>query len=278
VNIVSQQSLMNDALALWGQSADDLVQRQLAAALVSFLNRALTKAWRVFPWPDTVRLEQRFYRDAFVDGNIYSIGSEVYDPDTDAYYVAIVNNAASEPTGADWALVGEDFEKKFTTYDMGEVLGVFDANPLTKLKAKEWDYQKQGDYVYVFPGAGTSVWVRYQTLPPKLTSTLYDPAAGASEGQYVFHGENSYLVLAGIPSGPLAWDAALIYMQLQQIPAVLARHVAHAAYADLLRGDGADGSVWGPEVAAANDLLLDELETLVGAENQGRARLDVRVA
>lgn len=58
--------------------------------LLSFVNAAVRKAWRLWTWPESMNIEQRFFAPVFDYYTTYPLGAIVYDPVTNAYQQCIV--------------------------------------------------------------------------------------------------------------------------------------------------------------------------------------------
>jgi hypothetical protein len=70
----------------------------------TFTDRRLAVAWEAEPWPELMRLEQRWFRANYASGTAYTAGQEVYYPVTDKYYHALRATTGNAPDNvAYWA-------------------------------------------------------------------------------------------------------------------------------------------------------------------------------
>jgi hypothetical protein len=74
--------------------------------LLFLLQNAVAKAWRMFDWPATMTIEQRFFAPVFDYYTAYVKGTVIYDPVTQAYWQASADTLAGESPTRDpgvWA-------------------------------------------------------------------------------------------------------------------------------------------------------------------------------
>jgi hypothetical protein len=86
------RSVLDRARALCGDPLDVDPSTQLAAALQRFIHARLKRAWEPsggWWWPESMRVEQRFYHADYAAATLYGLGSFVYHPATQAYYQAL---------------------------------------------------------------------------------------------------------------------------------------------------------------------------------------------
>lgn len=98
------------------------------------VSRGLALIWDAFWWPELMRVERRQYRDSYDSATAYTAGDEVYDVQSDLYYVALrasTGQAPSSWSGGEWvtneaywgksarAYVANDYEST-TAYVVGD--------------------------------------------------------------------------------------------------------------------------------------------------------------
>ena len=96
----SHRSVLDRARALCGDPHDVDPSTQLAAALQRFIYARLKRAWEPsggWWWPDSMRVEERFYHADYAAGTAYTLGSFVYFPATQRYYQALVSTTGNAP-------------------------------------------------------------------------------------------------------------------------------------------------------------------------------------
>ena len=96
----SHRSVLDRARALCGDPLDVDPSTQLAAALQRFIYARLKRAWEPsggWWWPDSMRVEERFYHADYAAGTTYTLGSFVYFPATQRYYQALVSTTGNAP-------------------------------------------------------------------------------------------------------------------------------------------------------------------------------------
>ena len=94
------RSVLDRARALCGDPLDVDPSTQLAAALQRFIYARLKRAWEPsggWWWPETMRVEERFYHATYAAGTTYILGSTIYFPATRAYYQALVQTVGNAP-------------------------------------------------------------------------------------------------------------------------------------------------------------------------------------
>ena len=94
------RSVLDRARALCGDPLDVDPSTQLAAALQRFIYARLKRAWEPsggWWWPESMRVEERFYHADYAAGTPYTLGSFVYFPATQRYYQALVSTTGNAP-------------------------------------------------------------------------------------------------------------------------------------------------------------------------------------
>lgn len=94
------RSVLDRARALCGDPLDVDPSTQLAAVLQRFIYARLKRAWEPsggWWWPETMRVEQRFYHANYARNTQYNLGDFVYYPATQAYYQAIATTQYTPP-------------------------------------------------------------------------------------------------------------------------------------------------------------------------------------
>lgn len=68
-------------------------------AICEFINKAMRRVWNLYPWPESIRMEQRFFAPVFNQNTVYEPGAQIYDPLTQGYWTCILTtNPGYDPT------------------------------------------------------------------------------------------------------------------------------------------------------------------------------------
>lgn len=74
---IPYSSLERGLAAIAGIDSDNLLAHE-KVQFAEYINDATKFVWEHYPWPETVRVEKRYFRPPWVEGVNYEIGSEVY--------------------------------------------------------------------------------------------------------------------------------------------------------------------------------------------------------
>jgi hypothetical protein len=238
-----------------GLSPDwDSAPHDRAAAICQHINTQINNAWTLWPWPETMALEERAFRPAWDAALTYAAGTELFYGIDSNYYTALVNTSAGQaPTDATaWAPL--TITDKFIAQDapgqtpIDQVYGVFPTNPrVASPWTRRWNapslgYRPSEKGIDILGGAGATVWISFRIRPPEFTTNTHVDRA-YSAGEIVFwpgDGE-CYGALIDIPAS----INPSVETQWRKMPMleILHRYVTAGAYADcLLESDPTDRS------------------------------------
>ena len=91
------------------------------ASFAEFIGSRVRQGYEYYPWPETMKVEERQYRPDYASGTTYSNAasdvdsSQVYWPQEDKYYQALKSTAGNDPTdssgdvNAQWAEQGAPY-------------------------------------------------------------------------------------------------------------------------------------------------------------------------
>ena len=85
----------------------------------AFIARRAREAFQFHWWPETMRMEERFFRLLYASGTAYAVTNEIYYPATRSYYQALKTTTGNAPATltsgtyatntAYWSLIGEGY-------------------------------------------------------------------------------------------------------------------------------------------------------------------------
>lgn len=248
----------------YGRVRDDLVHRcgldpsvlqsGTKRRLASYLQHVTGRAWQDFPWPELCRVERRYFRALWNSGTTYALDAEVRGADG-LYYRSLQNantNHAVTQT-AWWTAVDADFVRSVDYAQAGEaalgdVLGVFAADPRTTADVARYGFYLGGDGVVVEPFEAASVWLKWQERAPLFSGEDYSSGASYTAGSVVFHGGDCWLAMTTLNNVTPGTNASWVR---QAVPEFMWRYAVDAGYAMYLRSENRfeDG---GAAQAAAN--------------------------
>lgn len=85
---IPYSSLERGLAAIAGIDSENLLAHE-KAQFAEYINDATKFVWEHYPWPETVRVEERYFRPLWVEGVNYEIGDEVFFKDK--YYRKFLN-------------------------------------------------------------------------------------------------------------------------------------------------------------------------------------------
>jgi len=100
-----------------GLDPDNLLDVE-KASFAEFIESRVRQGWEYYPWPETMKVEQRQFRPDYASGTTYTNAaadvdsSQVYWPQEDKYYQALKSTSGNAPTDSDgdvnsqWAQLG----------------------------------------------------------------------------------------------------------------------------------------------------------------------------
>ena len=180
------------------------------------------------------------------------------DPATETAYWTLIDSADFDyylpyaPTGA---------------YPLGEVIGVYNANPDQDSECSEYDWSVTNTGIQVRSCDATKVYVKYRLRPPTFNRTA--KTGSETLGDIIYDSASGECYQAQLDS-----SGNPVFVKLD-LPWVLSQFVTYAAFSDILIEDG-QYDKWGVMRRKAADELERAYVTVFG--QQGIAeRVDWRV-
>jgi hypothetical protein len=239
MNTVAFDTVWKNVLALLEKPSGTTLTEPRERQILVWFNQRVRRGWMYGQWPELMLSEQRAFRAHYRDTKSYLGGDEVYDPVTDAYYVALQASTGAALTDATkWQAVTDlDPYLLWAQEDLWPlwyVEWVSDNDPeryADRRKSREFLKTRKGLQVLgsVIP---TKVWVRHRARPNNVfTRTAFDPANPPSLGGIAYRDADGECYQAVIRNGANAWNKI-------DFPAFLQSYVELGVLADDLRADG----------------------------------------
>ena len=261
---VSYQSVIDQAAALAGFTSSTLTASP-KSLLRQFINRRLRGAWEHWWWPQLMRAELRYYRDAYDAGTTYASGDEVYYSTTGLYYAATGATTANAPTDTNYWSQVTDLDAYISLdqtgqTEIGTVRGVYKDDPETTDRPRRVLFRMAPSGIQVLgESVPVSVYVWFRDRVPVLLGTDYSATATYTVGQVAYYSSSTYdyegdwwECVSATNAGENPETAAAKWSR-REFPAWLRDCVAQRAYADWLRQDGQ------PEAAVIEDGIGKQL-------------------
>jgi len=175
----------------------------------------------------------------------YAVASEAYYPINDKYYKShTATSTGTLPTPTTWTEVPlfdayVAYEQSWETNKIGNVLGVYNANPYTAAASDNVNFSLSGNGIQVLNGPDR-IWVQHRKRVPDATYTAHDaaksdyavgdvvkyPASGADYELY----ECATASTTNTPGAHADWS-------LVEIPYIFKDYISTGAAADMLQLD-----------------------------------------
>jgi len=242
-----------------------------AAALTEYINEDLRLRWEKYEWPELCRLEERYFRADWAVGTAYAVGDEVWDGTMEEYYVCV-------KAGTGHAVTDGEYWEALTEFDryvgweqagetaLGDVMGVWEENPLTASAPGRLKFLLDADGVHVSASTST-VWIRHRLRPSVFTSTVWSASTTYAVGDLVYvaaAGECYVSIQGGSNKSP---SSNADYWTKVNFPYVLAPAVKLGAYAASLDEDGQSDKAKVMR-GLADDRMMDEFDKLSAQQEQ----------
>lgn len=255
---VSFHSVLREAAGLAGFTLGQLSATP-KTQFKTFISRRGQEAWEHAWWNQLMHAELRYYRDAYDAGTAYAEDDEVYYATDGKYYAALQSTTGHAPTDATyWEEITEldayiELEQAGLE-PIGTVRQLSEDNPLEVAVPRVTPFRLLGTRIQVLgEHVPDSIYVWFREPAPTWLGDDFDATATYAAGQIVYYEGDGvdyegdfWECLTATTAGqdpedtPASWERVAF-------PAWLRRPVAHAAYADWLRQDGA------PELARLAD-------------------------
>lgn len=257
--------------------ADDL------ATIFSFINEETEDLWKFWWWPELMRSEVRYYRDAYDNATAYVAGDEIYYSTSATYYTCILASTGNLPTDATYWTALTQLDAYIALNQAGQtqigtVRLVAWYNPLTTKSPGRLPFIL-GPNGISLPGctlpASAYVWFRLPSVD--YSGAAYDAEGTYTTGQVRYYASaedtagflgDYWTVVSATSAGenpettPAKWTR-LDYPEIFREPA------ARAAHYRFLVKDGATEAQIGIARGAATDAKLDLMGRYVGQQSQG---------
>lgn len=176
---VTFKSVFDQCGRVWlgdpGEVTYSLLQKQRMADAIS---HAVTVAYEHCDWKDFVQVEERPFRPVWNDTDTYAEGTEIYDSEADAYYIANVENTGKQPSenSTEWTEI-EDFDYyipwEMTGYwPIMACMGIYATDP-SMADAYSFSFKQDSRGIWVQDCERTKVWLSYRMQAPQYTMTPF---------------------------------------------------------------------------------------------------------
>lgn len=254
-------------------------QKALRAEL---LNDRVAWAWEYAFWQETMKVEQREYRETYSATANYSIRDEVYS--ASAYYTSLIdgnvgNTPATSPLA--WVAAGTDFVRHILFEQPDEEIihrvdcnaGVFDKDPRVYRDAGRMTHVRLLDDRLIVEDEEAPIqpWVRFQTTPPEFSWTEWAAGTAYAIGDLCYVASTGYTYKALLTSTGQNPVSATTYWEEVGFPHFLLNYVKHAVSSDLMQED--DGRYKERALAEAElERMSDVRMEAQGQQRQARFR------
>lgn len=248
---VSYRSVLERAVNLAGFSVDTLTSTP-KAQFNAKINARLGDYWQKAWFPETMRSELRYYRDAWT-AKVYVSGSEVYHASTAKYWINTSTAAATDLPGTSSKWTELTDLDAYISLDqanltpIGEVRGVYLDDPLTTDRPRRVPFIL-GENGIQIPGqdAPASLYVWYRIRVPDFRGADYAADVAYSLGVTRYYAnsatadfEGDFWTTVSATTASESPESTPDKWTRLEFPAWARECVAHGAYADWLRLDGA---------------------------------------
>lgn len=267
------------ALALSGTAAarvDGTDETQIRA----LIEGRLRMAWHHYWWPETMRVEERAYRDDYATGTTYAEGDEVYYPTNGKYYTALGATTGNAPTDATYWAELTDLSPPEVAFAqtgktaIGMVRSATTDDPLAAPRLRRLPFVLTATGVrIVWDTVPRTIYLWFQLRPPELSGATFSGAATYVPGDRVYFASGTgdyrgdfWVCLTATTAGESPLTTAAKWERVE-LPRFLLEAVAQGAAADMLRAGGKFEAGSFAE-ARAEDALVKEQDKLVGRQLQ----------
>lgn len=279
----SYRSTLDRAVGLAGFTVDNLTATPRAQFNTKIVGR-LKDGWEVAWWPELMRSQLRYYRDVWT-ATAFLSAAEVYHSGTGAYYRANLATTGADVPGVSskWTLI-TDIDA-YVSLDqtgltpIGEVRGVYLDDPQTTDEPRRIPFVLGQNGIQVTGGTvPKSVYVWFRIRMPDFRGADFSPTTTYAAGVTRYYSDSSSADFEGDFWTTVATTLANEHPQSTpakwtrlEFPLWLRDAVAHGAYADWLRLDGA-GDLAIAEDGVAQGKLSSEVIKLAGQGQILRSR------
>lgn len=232
--------------------------------------------WEHWWWPEIMASEQRYYRDAFDADTSYAIGDQVVY--SGSYYQASAATTGNLPTDTDYWAVLTDLDPYISLTQLGQsVIGTVrllsQDNPLQKRSPRRVPFVLGANGIQVIGQAISPLYVWFREPVPDFSGADWSAETAYASGTSIYYAsstsgyEGDYWVAQSATLAAQSPETDADLWTKTEFPLWLRETVAHGAYANWLRQDGA------PDLATlaeqqAQLLLYHEQDLLAGQQGQ----------
>lgn len=279
----SYRSVLDRAVGLAGFTVDNLTTTPRTQFNTKILAR-LKAAWELAWWGELMRSQLRYYRDAWT-AQIYLASSEVYHASTAKYWRNSSTAASTDVPGVSSKWVQITDIDPYISLDqtgltaIGEVRGVFTEDPMKYDDPRRQPYLLGSNGIQVMgENVPASVYVWFRIRMPDFRGADYSATTAYALGVTRYYADSTsatyegdfWSTVSATVAGENPQTTAAKWTKLD-FPMWLREAVAHGAYADWLRLDGASDLALA-EDGVAEGKLSSEVIKLAGQGQYLRTR------
>lgn len=274
------------ALALSGTASERVDAATDGVQIRALIAGRLRQAWQHYWWPETMREEERAYRDDYAAGTTYASGDEVYYPQTGAYYTALGATTGNAPTNAIYWAELTDLDPAEVGYAqtgktaIGQVRAAYAGPDQSGVRLRRLPFILTGTGVRLLGAAvPRTVDLWFQLRPPELRGDAW-----ATGSTYAI-GDRVYFASGGGDYRGDFWECAASTTAGQspsthpakwarvQLPRLLLEATAAGVAADMMRASGKFELAAQAEAMAERALYAEQgKQTALQGQEAGAAR------
>lgn len=253
----------------------------------SVIEGRLRQVWQHYWWPETMRIEERAYREDYAAATVYEEGDEVYYPTTGKYYVATGDLfSGTVPTDTGWWAELTDMDPPEIGYTqtgktaIGQVRSITALDPTGGERLRRLPFLLTGTGVRLLgQNVPRTAYLWFQLRPPELRGADFDAALTYAVGDRIYFASGSganrgdfWECVTATSAGQSPATTAAKWSRVQ-LPRILIEAVAQGAAADLMRASGKFELAAGAEAMAERALFAEQgKQTAIQGQAVGAAR------
>lgn len=252
------------------------------ASIFGFINEETENLWKFYWWPELMKSELRYYRDAYNGATAYVVGNEIWDPTTLKYYICILASTGNLPTNTTFWSVATTLNAYIEMAQTGQtVIGtvriVSPDNPVQVKRPRRMTFVR-GEHGIHLPGniVPSSVYVWFRIKPSDYSGVAYDPAVAYGAGLVRYYASAAgtagflgdyWTVVTSTTAGQNPETNPTKWLRMDY-PDLFREVVARAAHYRYLVKDGASDSQIGLARADKTDSAIALMHEFVGQQSQ----------
>ena len=250
----------------------DLSDEQ-AMSLTEFINTTIREVWDHAHWPESILIEQRYYRDQWDAAVEYDIGDEVWHSSSEKYYSALTSNTNMDPAveTSDWEEAVD--MRKYLPYsqtgktDIDALIHAYQRDPRIITAPEELCVKKLADGYQFGRLAPDAVFIEYRARAPQFSSVEYSAGIQYAVGDVVYVPSTGECYKALIATEGMDPVTTLTDWAQVEFPYFASEVVKEYAYSYLLLEDGEAAKA--KEIRSIADDMLTDRE-IIEFEQQGQ--------